>query len=439
MKPRRLLLPLFALVAALVGMASPASGAPERPRVEGVVLEGTIDPASAQFVTRRLEAADRGNAQFFLIEMDTPGGLVTSMRDIVKTIEGADIPVVVWIGPSGSRAGSAGAYISASSDLLAMAPGTNIGSATPVGGSGEDLNDKIVNDAAAQIAALAAKHGRNAEAYRSMVTDQANLTVDEAIARNVAEERAASLAALVRQLDGRQVAGRVLETTGADVQIDEMPWYLRLLQVLIDPNLLAIMFGLGIAAIGFELFHPGAILPGVAGAIMLLLSFLGFAVVPFNWAGLAFIALAFILFALEAVVSGFGGLAIGGIVSLVIGGLILFDDAEGPVISRPGLIIAAILIGGGFTLIARAAWKARKAPLTTGPTGIIGHIGEVRTALVGDSGHVFIDGELWAARTADGSRIEPGAHVKVTGVSDLVLSVEPVPDTLAPATTRGAG
>lgn len=439
MNIRRPLLALLAVAAALFAVVPAGSAATDRPRVEGVVVEGGIDPASAQFVTRRLEAADRGDAQFFLIEMDTPGGLVTSMRDIVKTIEGAEIPVVVWIGPSGSRAGSAGAYISASSDLLAMASGTNIGSATPVGGSGEDLDDKIVNDAAAQIAALASKHGRNAAAYRAMVTDQANLTVDEAIARDVAEERAESRDALVRQLDGRQVGGRVLETTGADVQVDDMPWYLRLLQVLIDPNLLAIMFGLGIAAIGFELFHPGAILPGVAGAIMLLLSFLGFAVVPFNWAGLAFIALAFILFALEAVVSGFGGLAIGGIVSLVIGGLILFDDAEGPVISRPGLIISAVAIGSGFTLIARAAWRARKAPLTTGPTGIIGHIGEVRTALVGDSGHVFVDGELWAARTTDGARIEPGAHVRVTGMSDLVLDVERAapPDAPDPSVSRG--
>ena len=406
-------------------MAVLANAASTRPEVRGVVLEGTIDPASAQFVTRRLRSADRSDAQLFLIEMDTPGGLVTSMHDIVKTIEAAGIPVVVWIGPSGSRAGSAGAYISASSDYLAMAPGTNIGSATPVSSSGGDLDRKIANDAAAQIAALADKHGRNAAAFRSMVTRQLNLTAQEAVAGNVAEAIAPTRAALLRQLDGRQVGGRTLTTAGAAVHIDEMPWYLRLMQILIDPNLLAIMFGLGIAAIGFEVFHPGAIVPGVAGAVMLLLSFAGFAIVPFNWAGLAFILLAFMLFALEAIVSGFGALAAGGIVSMVIGGLILFDDAEGPVVSRPGLIVTSIGLGVAFTLVARAAWRARKAPTTTGATAMVGHIGEVKTPLVGETGHVFVDGELWAARTSDGREIAPGSAVRVTGMSDLVLSVEP--------------
>jgi membrane-bound serine protease (ClpP class) len=425
MNSRRLLITALAAIAGVVVMAISSTAASTRPQVRGVVLEGTIDPASAQFVTRRLRSADRSDAQLFLIEMDTPGGLVTSMHDIVKTIEAADIPVVVWIGPSGSRAGSAGAYISASSDYLAMAPGTNIGSATPVSSSGGDLSRKITNDAAAQIAALADKHGRNANAFRSMVTHQLNLTAQEAVAGNVAEAIAPTRAALLEQLDGRQVGGRMLATAGAAVHIDEMPWYLRLMQILIDPNLLAIMFGLGIAAIGFEVFHPGAVVPGVAGAVMLLLSFAGFAIVPFNWAGLAFILLAFLLFALEAIVSGFGALAAGGIASLVIGGLILFDDAEGPVVSRPGLIVTSIALGVAFTLVARAAWRARRAPTATGAAAMVGHLGEVRTALVGDAGHVFVDGELWAARTADGRRIEPGRAVRVTGMSDLVLSVEP--------------
>jgi membrane-bound serine protease (ClpP class) len=314
-----------------------------------------------------------------------------------------------------------------------MAPGTNIGSATPVSSSGGDLDKKITNDAAAQIAALADKHGRNADAYRKMVTDQLNLTAREAVEADVAESIAPSRDALLRQLDGRQIGGRTLETAGAPVEIDTMPWYLRVMQVLINPNLLAIMFGLGIAAIGFEIFHPGAVVPGVVGAVMLLLSFAGFAIVPFNWAGLAFIFLAFLLFGLEAVVSGFGVLAAGGIVSLVIGGLILFDDAHGPVVSRPGLIVASILLGVGFTLVARAAWRLRRAPVTTGATAMVGHVGEVRTPLVGDTGHVFVDGELWAARAVDGRRLEPGRAVRVTGMSDLVLSVEPADEPRKPS------
>lgn len=425
MHVRRLLTIALIALAAASALAISATAASTPPPIRGVVLEGGIDPASAQFVTRRLRSADGGDAQMFLIEMDTPGGLVDSMRDIVKTIESVDIPVVVWIGPSGSRAGSAGAYISASSDYLAMAPGTNIGSATPVSGSGGDLDKKITNDAAAQIAALADKHERNAAAYRAMVTDQLNLTAQEAVAGDVAESIALTRDGLLRQLDGRQVGGHTLATAGAPVEIDEMPWYLRLMQILINPNLLTIMFGLGIAAIGFEIFHPGAVVPGVAGAVMLLLAFAGFAIVPFNWAGLAFIFLAFLLFGLEAVVAGFGVLAVGGIVALVIGGLILFDDAKGPVVSRPGLIIASIALGVAFTLVARAAWRLRRTPAATGAGAMVGHVGEVRTALVGDTGHVFVDGELWAARATDGRRIEPGHAVRVTGMSDLVLSVEP--------------
>jgi len=443
MRSRRLPLLLLAVLATCLLAAAASAATPDQPQIRGVVLEGGIDPASAQFVTHRLRDADRAGAELFLIEMDTPGGLVTSMRDIVKTMEAAAIPVVVWIGPSGSRAGSAGAYISAASDYLAMAPGTNIGSATPVGGSGQDLDAKIRNDAAASIAALASEHDRNPAAYRAMVTDQLNLTAGEAVARDVAESIAPSRDALLRQLDGRQVGGTVLSTAGADVQIDEMPWYLRVMQVLIDPNLLTIMFALGLAAIGFEIFHPGAVVPGVVGAILLLLAFAGLAIVPFNWAGLAFIVLAFALFALEAVVSGFGALAAGGIVALVIGGLILFDETAGPAVSRPGLIVASLALGAAFTLAARAAWRARRAPVATGWASMVGHVGEVRTPVAGVGGQVFVDGELWAARANGARPIPAGRTVRVTGMHDLVLEVEeddaPAGDDtpgVSPGTTR---
>lgn len=423
----RPLIILALVVTAILAAAATVSAAADRPEVRGVVLDGGIDPASAQFVTRRLHAAQDRGAELFLIEMDTPGGLVASARGIIKAIEGSSTPVVVWVGPSGSRAASAGAYISAASDFLSMAPGTNIGSATPVSSSGGDLDKKITNDAAAQISALAGEHGRNQAAYRAMVTNQLNLTAEEAVARDVAESIAPSREALLQQLDGRQVGGRTLSTAGAVVHMEEMPWYLRLMQVLIDPTLLTFMFALGLAAIGFEVFHPGAILPGVTGAILLLLSVAGFAIVPFNWAGIAFILLAFVLFALEAVVGGFGALAIGGVIALVIGGLILFDSAEGPVVSRPGLIIGALTLGLAFTLVARAAWRARRAPPATGAAGMIGHVGEVRTPLSTGEGHVFVDGELWAARSADGHAIPAGRHVRVTGMHDLILTVEEAP------------
>lgn len=415
---------LLAAVAVLVGVATASASAAGE--VRGVVLNATIDPASGQFVTRRIEDAARDQAAVFIIEMDTPGGLSTSMHDIVKAIETSTVPVVVWVGPSGSRAGSAGAYISAASDRLLMAPGTNIGSATPVSGaSGQDLEDKIVNDAAAQITALATAHGRNGDAFRSMVTEQKNFPAEEAVRLKIAEGVAATRAEVVASLDGLTLHGQQVRTAGAPVQIQDMPWYLRLLQILIDPNLIAILFGLGLAAIGFEIFHPGAIVPGVVGVIFILLAFLGLSVVPFNWAGLTFIGLAFILFALEATVSGFGALALGGIASLVIGGLILFDDAKGPAVSRPGLVVLSVVIGTGFTLIARTAWRAHRRPHTTGGESMAGHVGDVRSAVSAEAGSVFVNGELWAARTAPGTTIPVGAHVRVTAMHDLTLVVEP--------------
>lgn len=425
----RVLLAAVTLAALTItlGLGAPSTAAAAG-EVRGVVLDATIDPASAQFVTRRLEDAEKDDAAVFIIEMDTPGGLSSAMHDIVKAIEASTVPVVVWVGPPGSRAGSAGAYISAASDRLLMAPGTNIGSATPISGtSGSDLDDKIVNDAAAQIAALATAHGRNPTAYRAMVVDQANFPAEEAVRERVAEGVVDSREELIASLDGRTLDGTLVRTAGVPVEIDEMPWYLRLLQVLIDPNLIAILFGLGIAAIGFEIFHPGAIIPGVAGAIMLLLSFVALAVVPFNWAGLAFIGLAFILFVLEATVAGWGALAIGGIVSMIIGGLILFDDAEGPVVSRPGLILLSTALGVAFTLLIRAAWRTRRRPQSTGSDAIVGHVGAVRAAVSGDAGNVFVNGELWQARTQAGGTIPVGAPVRVTAMNDLTLVVEPEP------------
>lgn len=421
---------LLIVVALGAGAFAPPSSADAAGPIRGVVLEGTIDPATAQFVTRRLKDADREGSPLFIIQMDTPGGLMTSMHDIIREMESARVPTVVWVGPSGSRAGSAGAFISAASDLLYMAPGTNIGSATPISSTGEDLDAKIRNDAAAQIYALAEAKDRNPEAFRRMVTHGANYPASQAAAEGIADGLAADRAELLQKLDGARVDGAVITTQGVAAEFEEMPWYLRLLQIIIDPNFLTAIFGLGIAAIGFELFNPGSIVPGVVGAILVLTAAFGLAMVPFNWAGIAFLLLAFALFGLEAIVTGFGILAAGGVISLILGGLVLFDDAQGPVVSRPGLIISALIVGAGFTFVARAAIRARRMPRTTGRTGLIGHIGEVRRAIEGDNGQVFLEGELWAAVTDDGVRIPTGRRVRVTRMQDLVLTVEAEPEEL---------
>jgi membrane-bound serine protease (ClpP class) len=313
------------------------------------------------------------------------------------------VTVVTWVGPSGARAASAGAYIAAASDYVAMAPGTNIGSATPVaGGSGGDLEDKIVNDAAAFIATQAEEHGRNARAYRRMVTDQANLTATEAVRQDVAEVLAASPQELVARLDGRPGKdGKPLELSGAAIRIDGMPWYLQVLDLIADPNLVFLFFSLGLAAIGWEIFHPGAIVPGVVGAILFILALFGLSILPFDWAGIALILLAVGLFLAEIHVAGVGILAAGGVVSLLIGGLILFDE-PGVKASSPAVVATAVGVGGMFALLVRLVIRSRRAVPAVGAPMLVGALGEVRTPVGPEGGQVFVNGELWAARAARG-------------------------------------
>jgi membrane-bound serine protease (ClpP class) len=358
--------------------------------------------------------------------MDTPGGLDSSMRDIVQDITASPVTVAVWVGPSGARAASAGAYIAAASDLVAMAPGTNIGSATPIAGeSGSDLDRKIVNDAAAFIAAQAAEHGRNAAAYRRMVTAQANLTATQAVEQRVAEVLAASPRELLARLDGRTGKdGRPLDLAGAEVQIEEMPWHLKILDLITDPNLVFLFFSIGLLAIGWEIFHPGAIVPGVVGAILFILALFGLSVLPFQWGGIAFMILGVGLMVAEIFVSGIGILAAGGVVSLLIGGLILFDD-PGLEASTPAVVTIAVALGAGFMTIARLVVKSRGLTVTTGRATLMGAVGEVRSPVGPGGGQVFVSGELWRARAVNGSELPRGERVRVVKIDELTLTVEP--------------
>ncbi|MBY0396299.1 MAG: nodulation protein NfeD, partial [Thermoleophilia bacterium] len=254
----RAALTVLAAIAAILAGAAAAGGQDQAPPVWVISLEGTIDPVNATFVERRLDDAEAGGAEVAVLRVDTPGGFDASMREIVGAMRGADLDVAVWVGPSGARAGSAGAYIAAASDHLGMAPGTNIGSATPVGGGGgQDLDAKIRGDAAAFIAALAQESGRDAAAYRAMVDDAANYTASQAVDRGVAETVQPTLEGFVAWLDGREGRGGApLATAGAPLQERDLPWYLRALQVLIDPNLVFILLLLGLAGLGYEIFTP---------------------------------------------------------------------------------------------------------------------------------------------------------------------------------------
>jgi membrane-bound serine protease (ClpP class) len=394
-----------------------------------IELEGSIDPVAAQFVERRIDAAEEAGAVAVVIRMDTPGGLVSSMREIVGDVESADVPVTVWIGPAGARAGSAGAFISAASDELGMAPGTNIGSATPIGSGGEDLDAKVRNDAAASIAALAERSGRDAAAYRAMVTRALNLTAEEAVDRGVAETIQPTLEDFVAWLDGRPSReGGEIRTAGAPIEVDALPWYLRVLQVLTDPNLVFFLLLIGLAGVGYEIFNPGALVPGIVGAISLLLALAGLTVLPFTWAGIALLALAVGLFVAETQVGGIGALAVGGVVALALSGAFLFDSDD-PAL-RPSLwvvVLVALVIGGAFALAARLVLRARARPAATGGAELVGEVGTARAAIGPSTGRVLVNGEIWSARAPEGVAIPPGGEVRVVRVhpDDLTLTVEP--------------
>ncbi|HEX2502729.1 MAG TPA: nodulation protein NfeD [Miltoncostaeaceae bacterium] len=420
---------LMALAAAALLAPGPAAGQGAEPApVRVIELDGSIDPATAVFVDRRIGSAEDARAAAIVIRLDTPGGAISSMRDIVSDMQAAEVPVTVWVGPSGARAGSAGAFIAAASDQLGMAPGTNIGSATPIGSGGEDLEAKVRNDAAAFIAALADETGRNAESYRAMVTDASNLTAEEAVDQDVADTIQPTLESFVAWLDGQPGREGAIETTGAPIETDALPWYLRVLQALTDPNLVFFLLLVGLAGVGFEIFHPGAIVPAVVGAICLLLALAGLAVLPFQWTGIALLALAVALFIAETQVAGFGALALGGVVALALGGAFLFDSDDPALEPSVGVIVAtAAVVGGGFAVAAHLVLRARRQPSRTGGAELVGEVGRARGAIGPGGGSVLVNGEIWSARAGAGVEIPAGREVRVVTVhrDDLTLTVEP--------------
>ncbi len=427
MTPARTLLVAFLLV--LLGVAAGVAQDTGPGPVRVIELDGSVDPVSARFVESRIDDAVDDDASAVIIRMDTPGGLVSSMRDIVSAMNASPVPVTVWVGPSGARAGSAGAYISAAADHLGMAPGTNIGSATPISSGGEDLDRKVVNDAAASIAALAEENGRDAAAYRAMVTDALNLTSTEALERGVIDTIQPTVEDFAGWLDGREARdGGVISTRGAPVQTEGMPWYLEVLQALIDPNLVFLLLLLGLAGVGFEIFNPGAIVPGIVGAISLLLALAGLSVLPVTWVGVVLIVLGVGLFVAETQVGGFGALALGGVVALALGGAFLFDSDDPGLEASPWIAVAiAVIIGGAFLAAARLVLRARHRPSVTGGAELVGEWGRAREEIGPGGGHVTVNGEIWSARTADGTPVPEGTAVRVVTVhpEDLSLTVEP--------------
>jgi membrane-bound serine protease (ClpP class) len=425
-----------ATVVLLIGVVLAFSNAGQAqtaaPVVRSVELDLTINPASAEWVEEALDDAERDDVYMVIFRLDTPGGLDDSMRKIIKRIIAAPMPVVVYVYPDGARAASAGLYITQSADVAAMAPQTNIGSATPIslGGGEQDevLGRKVRNDAAAYVRALAEGHGRNADLAEEMVRKATNVSATVAKRRNLIDVIAPDVPTLVRELDGYRVKGpkaQTLHTADARIESRDVPFKFQLLELLVNPNTVFLLFTLGLIGLGFELFNPGAILPGAIGGVSLILALFGLAQLPINVAGLLLILLAFGLFVAEAFIVSHGALAAGGIVSLIFGGLLLFDtDSEAFDISVPVVIFTAALLGSSFAWVMGKAVQARHGPVHTGAEEMIGAHGTVRSRL-DPIGHVFVRGALWRAHTADDRPLEVGEPVTVEGVDGLTLTVVP--------------
>jgi len=356
------------------------------------------------------------------------------MREIIKAELAASVPIAVYVAPSGSRAASAGAYITFAAHVAAMAPGTNIGSASPVqmGGAISDstMAKKVANDAAAYIASIARQRGRNPDRARAMVTEAENLTAAEALAENLIDVIAPTLPALLDSLDGRTVsvlgAERTLQTAGSKVVTYEMGWRHRLLKRLADPNLAYILMLLGIYGLFFELSNPGALVPGILGGISLLLALFAFQALPVNFAGAGLILLGTILLILEVKVTSYGGLTIGGLVSLVLGSLLLFDPDQPWARVSLSVMIPAIAVFAGFFLL--CIWlvvKGHRRPVTTGRSALVGEHGRVVEPIAGgrEPGKVVVHGEIWNALAE--AALEPGARIEVIAVEGRTMTVRP--------------
>lgn len=429
---RHLILWILLFCSGLAGLVAGPTRAQDA-SVTVLEVQGAINPMVASYLERGLlEAAER-RSRAVVIQLDTPGGLDTAMRDIIQDMIASPVPVVVYVSPQGGRAASAGAFITIAAHVAAMAPNTAIGAAHPVAGGGEEIKgamaDKVTNDAAAYIKGLARERGRNADWAEQAVRKSVSVSADEAKRLGVVDLVAPDLTSLLQQIHGRKVklvSGTVtLDTQGVRPDPLAMTPLERFLYTISDPSIAFILLNLGMLGIFFELSNPGSIFPGILGGICLLLAFFALGMLPVNYVGVALILLAFIMFVLELFVPSAGALTIGGLIALVFGASMLIDPTTpGIAVSLPVILTVtlstAAMMAGAMILAIRA--KRRK--VTTGREDLLGAIAEVRSPL-DPKGFVFLEGELWTAVSRAG-RIDPPAHVTVTAVEGLTLTVEPL-------------
>ncbi|MBC8247513.1 MAG: nodulation protein NfeD [Deltaproteobacteria bacterium] len=394
-----------------------------------ITVSDAISPGTADYIKSGIQKASDAGATCIIIELDTPGGLAESMRHIVMAIYASKIPVVVYVSPSGARAASAGVMITLAGDIAAMAPATNIGAASPVGLGGKQINKtmskKIINDMVAFTKGIAKKRGRNMTWAEKAVRESVSVTETEALKLNIIDIIATDIDDLIRQMNGREIKEKgVLDLNRVQkIRIKET-LRTKVLKTISNPNIAYILLLIGLAGLYFEFSHPGAIFPGVLGGISLVLAFFALQTLPVNYAGVILIILAIIFFIMEMKISSYGLLSVAGIVSLLLGSIMLFDSGDsGMRVSWHVLIPTLVLISGFFVFVAGLVFKAQVTTPRTGAAGIVGEVGIVKKAIMPD-GKIMIRGELWKAIAKE--PIPEGTRVRVLNLENLVLEVEPL-------------
>ena len=390
-----------------------------------IELEGAISPGTATFLKRGMEKAEKDEADIIIIRLDTPGGLASSMRTMVKAIMNSRIPVIVFVGPKGAGAASAGVMVTVAAHVAAMAPSTNIGAAHPVTAGGKDIqktmSEKVVTDMAAYGRGIAQEKGKNAEWVEKAIRESVSITADEAVKKNVVDLVAEDIDELLKLLDGREITlqkGKVtLKTKGLVKRYYHPGFRDKILKIISDPNIAYILMMIGLAGLYFELSHPGAIIPGVIGGISLIIAFYSFQTLPVNYAGLLLIALGIIFFIAEIKMTSYGVLSIGGLISLTLGSIMLFEDVG---VSLKLMMPTIALVGGFFIVVSTLAFRAYHSKPQSGMEGMIGEIGLVKQP-IDPEGLIFVHGEYWRAISRE--RIEPGEKVTVEGIDGLILKV----------------
>jgi membrane-bound serine protease (ClpP class) len=412
---------------AFVAFATPAVGTTAAPRVLAIDFHADVNPVTQNYVCHQLKEAAKHGYDAAAIILNTPGGLLDSKDKIVLCELSSTVPVVVWVGPDGSFAGSAGVWLAEAADYLGMAPETNIGSSTPIdssgGNIGSDLRRKLINHEAASLRALAQSHGRNAHWADLAVRKATNATASEALKMNVIDAVAPTLPALLKQADGVKTKPRgfVLHLAGAQIHTVHLSFFARVLNTLIDPNILTLLFLAGLAGIGYEIFHPGVVLPGALGLVALITALFGFSVLPISWGGVILLLAGVGLLVADVHVTSHGALTVAGLICLAVGAILLFQNAPAPYhTSKPLVITIAVVLGSVWAFAISKAWSVRHSPVEVSPEAIAGAVGEVRR-----NGLVFVNGELWEARAADGEQLRPGERVRVESLDGLVLTVRP--------------